>query len=117
MFDVWSFKGIDAMVSSGLGGGSLIYANVLLRKDPSWFVQEHPYRSGTESWAVQYDDLEPHYEAVEQFLDVQTLPSGIAFDLSKTRAMRDAAAFIGPEVEWKLAPLGCASSTAPERDG
>ena len=32
MFNVWSFKGIGALVSSGLGGGSLIYANVLLRK-------------------------------------------------------------------------------------
>src|SRR5437016_4099693 len=28
MFDAWSFTGIDSLVSSGLGGGSLIYANV-----------------------------------------------------------------------------------------
>ncbi len=40
MFDIWSFKGIEAVVSSGLGGGSLIYANVLLRKDERWFVDE-----------------------------------------------------------------------------
>ena len=107
MFDVWSFKGIDALVSSGLGGGSLIYANVLIRKDPSWFVQDHPYRPGvTERWAVQYDDLEPHYTEVEKFLDVQRLPEGEAFQLEKTRAMRDAAAFIGDEVDWQLAPLG-----------
>ena len=26
-------------MSSGLGGGSLIYANVLLRKDGSWFAR------------------------------------------------------------------------------
>src|SRR5438477_2407527 len=25
MFDVWSFSGLDALISSGLGGGSLIY--------------------------------------------------------------------------------------------
>ncbi len=107
MFDVWSFKGIDALVGSGLGGGSLIYANVLIRKDPSWFVQDHPYRPGTtERWAVQYDDLETSYTEVEKFLDVQTLPEGVAFDLAKTRAMRDAAGVIGDEVEWKLAPLG-----------
>ena len=43
MYDVWSFKGIDALVSSGLGGGSLIYANVLLRKDEKWFVHESPH--------------------------------------------------------------------------
>jgi len=106
MFDVWSFKGIDALVSSGLGGGSLIYANVLIRKDPSWFVQDHPYRPGvTECWPVQYDDLEPHYERIEKFLDVQTLPEGVAFDLAKTRAMKDAAAAIGDDVRWSLAPL------------
>src|SRR5689334_7288339 len=37
MFDVWSFRGLEAVVSSGLGGGSLIYANVLIRKDEHWF--------------------------------------------------------------------------------
>ena len=42
LFDVWSFEGIDGVVSSGLGGGSLIYANVLLRKDEKWFVHEQP---------------------------------------------------------------------------
>ena len=40
LFDVWTFRGLDAVVSSGLGGGSLIYANVLLRKDENWFVHE-----------------------------------------------------------------------------
>ena len=40
MFSVWSFDHLGAVVSSGLGGGSLIYANVLLRKDPEWFVRE-----------------------------------------------------------------------------
>ncbi len=42
LLDIWSFDGIDGMVSSGLGGGSLIYANVLLRKDEKWFVHEEP---------------------------------------------------------------------------
>jgi cholesterol oxidase len=45
MYHYWSFRGIDALVSAGLGGGSLIYANVLLRKDERWFVHEEP-RSG-----------------------------------------------------------------------
>src|SRR5690554_8118774 len=34
LFDLWSFRGLEAVVASGLGGGSLIYANVLLRKPP-----------------------------------------------------------------------------------
>ena len=40
MFDLWSFDGLEALVSSGLGGGSLIYANVMIRKDEHWFVHE-----------------------------------------------------------------------------
>jgi cholesterol oxidase len=42
MFNVWSLAGFDALVSSGLGGGSLIYANVLLRKDEKWFEERRP---------------------------------------------------------------------------
>ena len=45
MFDLWAFRGIESVVSSGLGGGSLIYANVMLRKDPAWFVDDAPDRS------------------------------------------------------------------------
>lgn len=109
MFNVWSFQGIDSIVSSGLGGGSLIYANVLLRKDESWFRQPHPYRDGVEeTWSVGYHNLEPHYERVEKFLDVQELPFGspdetpAGFDLAKTAALRDAAEGRGP---FRLAPL------------
>jgi cholesterol oxidase len=94
MFDMWSFKGLEAVVSSGLGGGSLIYANVMLRKDPSWFTQPHPYRPGVnEDWSFTYADLEQHYCAVETFLKVQTLPNPetdgevpAGFNLRKTRA-------------------------------
>src|SRR5215204_5113786 len=40
LFNLWSFRGLEAVVSSGLGGGSLIYANVLIRKDEKSFVRE-----------------------------------------------------------------------------
>src|SRR5829696_5573534 len=66
LLDVWSFEGIDGLVSSGLGGGSLIYANVLLRKDEKWFVHEQDVPGGGyEHWPISRDDLEPHYDAVE----------------------------------------------------
>ena len=51
MFNIWHFQDIEAVVSSGLGGGSLIYANVLLRKDEHWFTQDIPGGSGQEQWA------------------------------------------------------------------
>ena len=34
LFEMWSFHRVRALVSSGLGGGSLIYANVMLPKPP-----------------------------------------------------------------------------------
>jgi cholesterol oxidase len=74
MFDAWSFKGSGALVSSGLGGGSLIYANIIIRKDPKWFVKESREDGVYESWPVGYDDLEKHYERVEKMMNVQKYP-------------------------------------------
>ena len=74
MFDAWSFKGSGALVSSGLGGGSLIYANILIRKDPKWFITENRDSGVYESWPVTYKDLEPHYEHVEKMMNAQKYP-------------------------------------------
>ena len=74
MYHYWSFKGIDALVSAGLGGGSLIYANVLLRKDEKWFVQEDVDDGGCEYWPVTRGDLDPHYDRVEQMIGAPALP-------------------------------------------
>ena len=89
----------EAIVSSGLGGGSLIYANVMLRKPEAWFSHPHPYQPGVqEQWTFGYGDLERHYDNVEQFLRVQTLPNPETdvdvpdgFNLPKTAAFRAAA--------------------------
>jgi cholesterol oxidase len=72
LFDLWSFRNLESVVSSGLGGGSLIYANVLLRKDERWFVTDDP--AGYEHWPVTRADLEPHYDAVEEVLRPQRYP-------------------------------------------
>ncbi len=78
------------MVSSGLGGGSLIYANVLLRKDEKWFVHEEPLPGGGyENWPITRADLDPHYDAVEKMLGANPYPlAHAAFrDTPKTHAM------------------------------
>jgi cholesterol oxidase len=114
LFDVWSFGGFDSVVSSGLGGGSLIYANVLLRKDEKWFVHEQPLPDGGyESWPVTRKDLDPHYDAVERMLTPSPYPldQPAYKDTAKTHAMQDAAAELG--LDWQLPPL--AVSFAPER--
>jgi cholesterol oxidase len=61
MYNIWSFSELGAVVCSGLGGGSLIYANDLIRKDPKWFVKENLNGGGFEYWPVTRADLDPHY--------------------------------------------------------
>ncbi|WP_344937171.1 GMC family oxidoreductase [Sphaerisporangium flaviroseum] len=114
IYDVWSFGGCDSVVSSGLGGGSLIYANVMLRKDERWFVHEEPLAAGGyESWPVTRSELDPHYDAVEEMIGATPYPLDhpVYSDTPKTRAMQDAAAELG--LDWRLPPL--AISFAPMR--
>src|SRR5579875_1995115 len=75
LYNVWSFRRLTAVVSSGLGGGSLIYSNVMIRKDEKWFVKEDPASGGYEYWPVTRADLDPHYDRVESMLKVQQYPS------------------------------------------
>jgi cholesterol oxidase len=114
MFDVWRFRGLDAVVSSGLGGGSLIYANVLLRKDEHWFVHEDPLpNGGYETWPVTRADLDPHYDAVERMLAAQRFPLGhTGYDTTaKTAAIHRAARDIGVAVD--LPPLAVSFAPRP----
>lgn len=99
LYNVWSFRKIEALVSAGLGGGSLIYANVLLRKDERWFRQRRPDGSGTEDWPVTRAELEPHYDAVEAMLGAQRFPFGQPGyrHVTKTAAMREAGEHLGLE--------------------
>jgi cholesterol oxidase len=100
MFDVWSFRGIGAVVASGLGGGSLLWSNVVLRKDRSTFVKEEG-----EYWPVTYDDLEPHYERHERMLQATPYPFHLEpYDRTyKTKAMQYASGQLG--LEWILPKL------------
>jgi cholesterol oxidase len=104
MFDVWSFSHMEAIVSSGLGGGSLIYANVELRKDENWFVDE-TQPVGQQQWPVSRAQLDPHYEEVEARIGIQTYPLDHEpfTKTSKAHAFRDAAAAVG--LDWDLVPL------------
>lgn len=99
LYNFWSFHGLDALVSSGLGGGSLIYANVLIRKDEKWFVRENVLDGGYEYWPVSREELDPHYDRIEDTLRPQKYP----FDrepynaTSKTRAFHSATDRLGLE--------------------
>lgn len=112
MYDMWSFSKLDALVSSGLGGGSLIYANVLIRKPESWFVHES-FDGGYEDWPVTREDLDPHYDRVETMLGAQQYPFDAEpyRDTPKTIAMRQAASRLG--VPWQLPPLAVSFGNPP----
>jgi cholesterol oxidase len=88
LFDVWSFGGLGALVSSGLGGGSLIYANVILPKPERWFAEVE--RDGIRRWPITFEDLARHYEEVLPFLNPVEYPEHYR-DTAKTRAFYRAA--------------------------
>lgn len=100
LFDVWGFQHLDAIVASGLGGGSLIYANVLIRKDADWFSYPNPTGSGYRDWPFSRADLEPHYDHAEAMLAPQQLPlEQPEYQLQKTLKFRDAATANG--LDWQ----------------
>ncbi|HSV39042.1 MAG TPA: GMC oxidoreductase [Nocardioidaceae bacterium] len=109
LFDIWTFDGLEGIVSSGLGGGSLIYANVLLRKDEKWFVHESPLPGGGyEHWPISRAQLETHYDAVEQMIGANRYPYT---DTPKTEAMREAAAGLG--LDFQTPPLAISFARRP----
>ena len=113
LFDIWSFKKSGALVSSGLGGGSLIYANIHLRKDPKWFKEDRP-DGGYDPWPVCYEQLEPHYERVEKMMNVQKYPlAHPPYDQTpKTLAMQEVNRNLqlGDQTTHKWLPLNLAVS-------
>jgi cholesterol oxidase len=114
LFDIWRFRGFDSVVSSGLGGGSLIYANVMLRKDEHWFVTEQALPGGGyETWPVTRADLDPHYDEVEKMLGGTPYPleHPAYAGTSKAHAMQDAAAELG--LDWQLPPLAVSFAAEP----
>lgn len=109
MYSVWAFSGINALVSSGLGGGSLIYANVLLRKDEKWFEEDG------KPWPVQLEDLDGHYTAVERMMNVQQYPIDHSpYNTTwKTQAFKQAAQTLG--LTFQTPPLAVTFGNHPDR--
>jgi cholesterol oxidase len=113
LFDVRAFRRkLVCLLSSGLGGGSLIDANTLLRKDEKWFVEEDA-TGGYAPWPVTRSELDPHYDRVERMLGAQRYPY---LTTPKTRQMRAAAERLG--LDWQpltLAVTFANDGCGPER--
>jgi len=68
MFDVRLFKKMDALFCAGLGGGSLIYANVFLEPPEELFQQGWPTKLNKKA-------LQPYYKIARQVLGARPVPS------------------------------------------
>jgi cholesterol oxidase len=113
LFEYWRFRGLDMLCASGLGGGSLIYANVMIPKDADTFVREDLDAGGRERWPIDADELAGHYENVRAMQAPQRYPADREPYAStpKTRAVEQAAAALGlpverPELAVLFAPPG-----------
>ena len=67
LFDIRYFKKMDSVVCAGLGGGSLIYANVFMRP-PAWvFDSQWPTN-------LSLQQLEPYYRVAQSVLGANPIP-------------------------------------------
>jgi cholesterol oxidase len=96
LFDIWSFSGLAAIVASGLGGGSLIYANVLARPNEQWLTIEDPLDGSQRPWPVTMEQLERHFDEVREVLQPTEFT---ATETPKTVAFRRAAQGAGLTLE------------------
>ena len=103
--DFRAFGRMNVVQGVGIGGGSLIYANVLIRKDEKWFVTQGWKDGAYEYWPVTRADLDPHYCRVEKVLNAQTYPLyQPPYDrTAKTLALKHAAGELG--LHWYLPKL------------
>lgn len=90
LYELHVLSGVAAVTASGLGGGSLVYANIHIRPDPVVF--EDP------AWPEELDreELEPYYDRVADLLGVSPLPENL--EIPKRDRFRRAAEKTGHEV-------------------
>jgi len=108
LYDVRFLSGIGVVAASGVGGGSLIYANIHIRPDPVVFEDPRWPRS------IDRATLDPFYDRVASMFRVGPIPPEIS--LRKRDAYRDAAAEIGREVFDPDEAVAWTDSPGPGRE-
>ncbi|MEE6178708.1 GMC family oxidoreductase [Mycobacterium sp. 050134] len=103
LYDVRFFSALGCVVAAGVGGGSLVYANVHIRPDPAVF-DDPRWPEGTNRVS-----LDPYYQRVADMFAVAPLPASIR--LAKRDAFHSAASRLGREcfdpdaaVHWPQPP-------------
>jgi cholesterol oxidase len=89
------FRDVLVASGSGVGGGSIVYANTLYRAKPEFFKNDQ--WSALDDWASV---LQPHYDTAERMLGVQTVP----FESVNQQLIRKMAQHFGTENSFTRAP-------------
>lgn len=90
-------RGLVVLSGAGVGGGSLVYANVLYRPPEAFYRDVQWAHLG--DWA---SELEPYYETAERMLGRAVNPSTTRPD----RVLREVAADMGVASSFRLTPVG-----------
>ncbi|MDN3514011.1 MAG: GMC family oxidoreductase [Candidatus Brocadia sp.] len=98
LFDYRIFKDIHVFQSNGVGGGSLIYANVIMRPEAYTFDKDWPQE-------ITLQELNKYFPHVEKMLDIRKADAPpLPQLLPKTAALKKGAESTG-EGQWQLLNL------------
>lgn len=101
--EILVFRDLIAMTGCGVGGGSLVYANVLMEPDESIF-EDPRWRAAGVDWARA---LKPHFATVRSMLGAAPAPSDETFTpLAANIAAQASAALESPPVAVRFASAG-----------
>lgn len=94
LFDIRTYSRMDVVQAAGVGGGSLIYANVFMEPPAEVFDERWPDNT-------KKADLAPYYAVARQVLAARTLPAGSdpKRQVVRTRYFEKAAGVIGRKSE------------------
>jgi cholesterol oxidase len=102
-FDFRVFPHMSVVAGAGVGGGSLVYANISVEAKPETFDAGWPAE-------ITYAELQPHYARVGEMLNVQKVPE--AQWPARTHLLKDAADHSG--LGDRFRPLDLAVSFDPK---
>ncbi len=95
-FDVRLFPNMSVVQGAGVGGGSLVYANISVNAKRETFQSGWPPE-------IQYETMLEHYQTVGDIMDVQPVPTNQWPE--RTRLLRDAASAAGYDNRFRRLDL------------
>ena len=94
--DLRNFGDMSVVQGAGVGGGSLIYANIFVEAEPFAFESGWPAD-------ITFEMLRPHYAETGRMLGVQELPDGQLSE--RFKLMREGAEKIGARNRFRKLPM------------